>query len=1008
MSDNSTHTPHKNLGTHRIPNLPMSKFPTADEIVYNDRLAMTPEKRTVDVLLVNPPTPDGSLYIRSQHRVGRKTRENMIWPQVSLAQLAAMLHPTYKVKIIDANAERLSWEAFTHLLDQYLPSYYLTQVTAPTLENDMYGCFLAKARGARTIAFGTHVTPIPRETLRPFPSLDYVLVGEPELTLVDLIDHLEGKVDQRSAPIEKLFTNHDPMYHPSFKEDGEPDLYGIKGLAWRDGEEMIVNPQRPFIANLDDLPMPMHELLPLDRYRMPMIKGPFTFIVTSRGCPAGCAFCIKHVTYQFATRLRSPELIIEELKKLGALGVHNIHMYADLFTVNRDQVMELCQRIIDEKLNIKWMCNSRVDYVDEEMLQMMGKAGNWLISWGIESGNEKILKRTRKGTNLEKVRTALGWAKKAGIMNWGYFIIGLPGETEETIQQTIKFAKGLPLDIALFHVAAPHPGTPFFFEVAKNGWFRPGTRWEQVDMDQVTVLDYPHLSAERLLYWQKRAWREWAFRPGPMFTYLKMLTSDWSTLKSAMNVGLQHLTWSTSESEIGGESRLTHFYLELGNPMRREPILIIFLFLAVVTRVGSAVYLGDRVVELPGTADQISYHTLAVRVVEGHGFTFGEDWWPATKADAPTAHWSYLYTLYLVAIYKIFGVHPLAARILQAILVGILQPYLSYAIGKYLFGRKIGLIAAALSAGYLYFIYYAATLMTEPFYITGILGSIYLALLLGQPEKNLTSSTSSKQWYGRVILFGVTMGITILLRQLFMIAAPVFYLWLWLANRSRKGYKIIPLTLISLALIIGMVLPFTIYNYQRFGSFVLLNTNSGYAFFLANHPAQGTSFIDARDMENYGDLLPRELLYLDEAALDKELLKRGFQFVIEDPVRYALLSMSRIKAYFVFWPLKASGLLSNITRVGSFGILLPFMLGGLGIWFQERRKDGIWQLLGSPGMLLIFFTLMYTGIHLLTWALIRYRLPVDAILLPFAALSLGKLLFFVTDRFLKPVKFETN
>ena len=119
----------------------------------------------------------------------------------------------------------------------------------------------------------------------------------------------------------------------------------------------------------------------------------------------------------------------------------------------------------------------------------------------------------------------------------------MPGETETTIRQTIDFAKSLPLDIALFHIAAPYPGTPFFFEVVKNRWFRPGTRWEEVDMDESTVLDYPDLPAERLEYWQKRAFREWAMRPGPIVTYLKMLMSDTRTFKSALNVGLQHLGW---------------------------------------------------------------------------------------------------------------------------------------------------------------------------------------------------------------------------------------------------------------------------------------------------------------------------------------------------------------------------------------------------------------------------------------------------------------------------------
>ena len=280
---------------------------------------------------------------------------------------------------------------------------------------------------------------------------------------------------------------------------------------------------------------------------MPSIKGPFTFIVSSRGCPGGCTFCIKHLSYQYSVRVRSPEKIMEELWVLKKLGINNIHMYSDLFTVSRDQVMGLCKLMIEQNINIKWMCNSRVDFVDQEMLELMGKAGCWLISWGIESGSEQILKNVHKGITTEKVARALNWSKKAGIMNWGYFIIGLPGETEESIQETVSFAKKLPLDIALFHVAAPYPGTPFFFEVVEKGWFRPGTRWEQVDMDKGTVLDYPQLSAERLQYWQRKAFWQWAFRPKPLFTYLKMVLSDVSTIKSAISVGLQHLNWKSNE-----------------------------------------------------------------------------------------------------------------------------------------------------------------------------------------------------------------------------------------------------------------------------------------------------------------------------------------------------------------------------------------------------------------------------------------------------------------------------
>jgi radical SAM superfamily enzyme YgiQ (UPF0313 family) len=401
------------------------------------------------------------------------------------------------------------------------------------------------------MAFGTHVTAMPTETMRDYPALDLVLRGEPELAFREVIDVLEGRQASRPTWVQDLLEKSDRRWEasPEPEEGKQTDLHNVKGLVWRDNGAITMNETRPFIANLDDLPMPLYELLPLNEYRMPLMKGPFVFLVTSRGCTAGCTYCIKHVSYQWSVRIFSPERIMKELWRLNELGIHNIHMYADLFTVNRAQVMELCQRIVDEGLKIRWTCNSRVDYVDEEMLAMMGKAGCWMISWGIESGNEAILKRAHKGTDPTKAAESLMWARKAGIKNWGYFIIGLPGETPETIRQTIDFAKGLPLELALFHIAAPYPGTPFFFEVVENGWFRPGTKWEEVDMDKGTVLQYENLSAEELMAWQKRAFREWAMRPGPVWTYIKMLTSDPSTFKRAVRVGLEHLRWSMAPSK---------------------------------------------------------------------------------------------------------------------------------------------------------------------------------------------------------------------------------------------------------------------------------------------------------------------------------------------------------------------------------------------------------------------------------------------------------------------------
>lgn len=420
----------------------------------------------------------------------------------------------------------------------------------------------------------------------------------------------------------------------------------------------------------------------------------------------------------------------------------------------------------------------------------------------------------------------------------------------------------------------------------------------------------------------------------------------------------------------------------------RLPVLLIIILAAgILMRVLAALYMGNYVEELPGTADQISYNLLASRVLHGYGFTFDTMWWPVTRAGEPTAHWSYLYTYYLVAVYSVFGENPLAARIIQAILVGLLQPYLVYRIGHILFGRNAALIATALTSFYLYFIYYSGALMTEPFYITLILAAVVLSIEVTSP------SLSARQKFGRSALLGLALGGIVLLRQLFMLMIPFFLIWIgW---RERKNWRthllaelVIPMIIVGL-----MILPFTIFNYQRFHEFVLLNTNAGYAFFWGNHPIHATQFIPIlpASMGTYQDLIPRELWSLNEAALDKALMKLAVQNILADPLRFVLLSISRIPPYFQFWYSPDSGLLSNVSRILSFGILWPFMLYGLIRWGMRKG----FQKFSSPGWLILMFSVIYTGIHLLSWTLVRYRLPIDAMLLLFAGyaiLDLAKLL----------------
>lgn len=423
------------------------------------------------------------------------------------------------------------------------------------------------------------------------------------------------------------------------------------------------------------------------------------------------------------------------------------------------------------------------------------------------------------------------------------------------------------------------------------------------------------------------------------------------------------------------ESRATRFNI------RR--VLVVILVVSVTLRLAAALVFGNQVVVLPGTSDQVSYHNLALRVLAGYGFSFGENWWPATPANAPTAHWSFLYTFYLVLVYAVFGPHPLAARLIQALAVGILQPLLVYALGRRIFNQKVGLVGAALTSIYVYFIYYAATLMTEPYYITTILASLYLSLLLTQP------GGSRSRDYLLAACLGLVIGAAVLFRQLYLLFLPFLFLWIWWIRRRHTRQSVTLPLITSVAVMVLMVLPFTVYNYGRFHRFVLVNTNAGFAFFWGNNPVYGTRFVPilSDDMGGYASLIPKELTGLDEASLDQALLRRGLQFVRDDPVRYIKLSISRIPVYFTFWPSSGSGLISNLSRVASFGILLPFMVYGLVLSFLFRP----WSLLRwmiSPVFLLHLFIVVYTVIHLLTWALIRYRLPVDAVLVLFAGLAL--------------------
>lgn len=400
--------------------------------------------------------------------------------------------------------------------------------------------------------------------------------------------------------------------------------------------------------------------------------------------------------------------------------------------------------------------------------------------------------------------------------------------------------------------------------------------------------------------------------------------------------------------------------------------LLLIIAVAILLRLGVAFYYGDWI---PVRQDDESYSTLATRVAEGYGFTFDRPWYPFTPADTPTAHWSFGYTIFLAGVYAAAGVRPLYGRLAGAFLGGILLPWLAYRLARRILPEQpqVALLTAAFTAFYTYFVLFAARLMTETFFISGLLWSLERALALDNCWQAKRRPSA-----GLILSFGLSLGTTALFRQSILPWYLVLFAWLlWRGWRNGAGRSAFTGLFASGLLLLAILAPFTWRNYQAYGSFMLLNSNSGYAMYSGQHPMHGTDF-QAFDAAPLPSDIPAGL---NEAELDRLLLQRGFAFIQAEPERYLRLSLSRLVDYFKFWPSADTSLLFNIGRLSSFALFLPFMIYGL---FRSLRD---WRRFA----LLYLFMLFYSVLHLLTWAMIRYRLPVDAVLLLFAAVGIDHL-----------------
>jgi radical SAM superfamily enzyme YgiQ (UPF0313 family) len=354
-------------------------------------------------------------------------------PPLGLAYLASALSEAgIKVKILDLVVFPYSRAVLENLLQNFQPQLVgLTAVTM-TFDNALGVVRDIKRMNPNiyTVMGGPHVTFCARDTLQKHAELDIIVLGEGERTIVDLAQTL----------------------------DGNRNWNRVNGIAYRQGSEICFTAPREPIADLNELPDPARGLLPLGRYRA---LGMPISLTTSRGCPFKCIFCVGRKMVGSRVRYRNPHKVVDEMEYLATLNFHQINIADDLFTANRKHCLAVCDEIVNRRLKLKWTSFARVDTVSENILTKMKAAGCSAVSFGIETGNPQILKTIKKGITREQVVKAVNMCRRTGVTPFASFILGLPGETPQTIKETMDFGEQLK-ELGLsygFHLLAPFPGT---------------------------------------------------------------------------------------------------------------------------------------------------------------------------------------------------------------------------------------------------------------------------------------------------------------------------------------------------------------------------------------------------------------------------------------------------------------------------------------------------------------------------------------------------------------------
>lgn len=462
------------------------------------------------VLLVVPPD-------FSKKRLGKFSTAIQAYLPIGLAYIAAIIEREgYELKVVDALAMRYDFEDVRRIIKDFNPDVIGQQTFYSNLNSCCQVAKIAKEINpkVKVVLGGPYTTIYPDEAIKK-KCVDFIIIGEGEVAIKNLLS--------------------------SFKNGN--NYYEVLGIIWKDGDKVVKNSPQPFIEDLDTLPLPARHLFPMERYRASAhLKGlRTTGMMVSRGCPFRCVFCWVPNSFGRKLRYHNSQKAIEEMKILKEhYGADCIRFWDDVFTANKRWVNEFCDLLIKENLNIPWLCLTRVDLVNPELLRKLKAAGCYQIFYGIESGSQRLLDLIQKGITLEKARYAVRITKESGIETFCAYMLALPSETKEEAEQTIKFALGLDSDYVQFNLTVPYWAGPKFHDLAlQYGTTLEANKGKSGFFENPTYVPFGR-TPEELRKTLKQAYKKFYLRPSYILKRLykiqelpmkKILILIWTWLK---------------------------------------------------------------------------------------------------------------------------------------------------------------------------------------------------------------------------------------------------------------------------------------------------------------------------------------------------------------------------------------------------------------------------------------------------------------------------------------------